>query len=47
MAQFYGATDIRVPVAFLFPGFYDEMRKKIRKMEANLSKPGQLSIFDS
>lgn len=37
----------RVPVAFLFPGFYDELRKKIRKMEEDLPRSRQLSIFDA
>jgi transcriptional regulator with XRE-family HTH domain len=36
---------LRVPVAFLFPRFYDELRNKIRKMESELSSPNQQSLF--
>jgi transcriptional regulator with XRE-family HTH domain len=35
----------RVPVAFLFPGFYDELRNKIRKMESELAGAGQQFLF--
>jgi transcriptional regulator with XRE-family HTH domain len=37
---------LRVPVAFLFPGFYEELRNKIRKMEIDcLGGPGQQHLF--
>ena len=36
---------LRVPVAFLFPGLYEELRNRIRKMENNLGGPGQQHLF--
>jgi transcriptional regulator with XRE-family HTH domain len=36
---------LRVPVAFLFPGFYNELRNNIRKMESNISGTGQKALF--
>jgi len=36
---------LRVPVAFLFPGFYNELRNNIRKMESTISGKGQKALF--
>jgi transcriptional regulator with XRE-family HTH domain len=35
----------RVPVAFLFPGMYENLRVQIRQMEQSPSTPGQHSLF--
>ena len=35
----------RVPVAFLFPSMYDELKENIRREEGSLSGPGQQSLF--
>jgi transcriptional regulator with XRE-family HTH domain len=35
----------RVPVAFLFPGMYDELRRKIRHDEESLAGAGQSPLF--
>lgn len=35
----------RVPVAFLFPGMYDELRQRIRRQEESLAGAGQRSLF--
>ena len=35
----------RVPVAFLYPKIYEELRSKIRKMEGELAGPGQQKLF--
>jgi len=35
----------RVPVAFLFPGMYDELKKRIRTQEESLRAPGQRPLF--
>ena len=35
----------RVPVAFLFPGMYDELRRKIRHDEESLAGAGQRPLF--
>ena len=35
----------RVPVAFLFPGMYDEIRQRIRQEEESLAKPRQKPLF--
>lgn len=35
----------RVPVAFLFPGMYDELKRKIRAQEEMRSMPGQHPLF--
>lgn len=35
----------RVPVAFLFPGMYDELKKHIRAQEESLRVPGQRPLF--
>ena len=35
----------RVPVAFLYPKLYDELRSKIRKMEGELAGRGQQKLF--
>lgn len=37
----------RVPVAFLFPGMYDDIKGKIRKQEETLAGPGQRPLFGS
>lgn len=36
---------LRVPVAFLFPGIYEDLRLKIRKMEEELAGAGQGPLF--
>jgi len=35
----------RVPVAFLFPAMYDELKRHIRHHEEALSDPGQRPLF--
>ena len=35
----------RVPVAFLFPAMYDEMKRQIRGQEEMLAIPGQRALF--
>ena len=35
----------RVPVAFLFPGMYDQLRRKIRHDEEFLAGAGQRPLF--
>src|SRR5262245_59100567 len=35
----------RTPVAFLFPGMYDELKGTIRKQEESLAGPGQRPLF--
>lgn len=35
----------RAPVAFLFPGMYDELKKRIRTQEESLRGPGQKPLF--
>lgn len=35
----------RVPVAFLFPAMYDELRGKIRNREESLAGDGQRPLF--
>ncbi|MGD1096662.1 MAG: helix-turn-helix transcriptional regulator [Bryobacteraceae bacterium] len=35
----------RVPVAFLFPMMYDELRREIRKHEETLAAPVQRPLF--
>ena len=37
---------LRVPVAFLFPGLYDGLKKRIREEEERLAGPDQRSLFD-
>ena len=34
----------RVPVAFLFPAMYEELRHQIRRQEESLRGPGQQSL---
>jgi transcriptional regulator with XRE-family HTH domain len=36
---------LRVPVAFLFPGMYDDLKHQIRKMEEDMASPGQRPLF--
>ena len=36
---------LRVPVAFLFPGMYDDLKHQIRKMEEELSGLSQRPLF--
>jgi len=36
---------LRVPVAFLFSGAYDELKHRIRTMEEELAGPGQRPLF--
>jgi len=36
---------LRVPVEFLFPGLYDELRKRIRAKEESLALPEQQALF--
>ena len=36
---------LRVPVAFLFPGIYDELKSRIRQQEEELAGTGQKSLF--
>lgn len=38
---------LRVPVEFLFPKLYDELRKGIRAKEESLTMPGQQSLFST
>lgn len=35
----------RVPVAFLFPGMYDELKRRIRDAEEALVRPEQRPLF--
>jgi transcriptional regulator with XRE-family HTH domain len=35
----------RAPVAFLFPAIYDELKRRIRDHEDNLSAPRQRPLF--
>ena len=35
----------RIPVAFLFPAVYDELRRQIRSKEKSLAGPNQQSLF--
>ena len=35
----------RVPVAFLFPAMYDELKRQIRQQEETLAGTGQRSLF--
>jgi len=35
----------RVPVAFLFPGMYDELRQRIRRSEEAIAGAGQRPLF--
>jgi transcriptional regulator with XRE-family HTH domain len=35
----------RVPVAFLFPAMYDELKKEIREQEQSLEGAGQQPLF--
>ena len=35
----------RVPVAFLFPGMYDELKRGIRQREESPLVPGQRALF--
>jgi transcriptional regulator with XRE-family HTH domain len=35
----------RAPVAFLFPAIYDELKRRIRDHEGNLSVPRQRPLF--
>ncbi len=35
----------RVPVAFLFPEMYDELKTRIRKLEESSDSRGQRSLF--
>jgi transcriptional regulator with XRE-family HTH domain len=35
----------RVPIAFLFPGMYDELRRRIRHDEESLAGAGQRPLF--
>jgi transcriptional regulator with XRE-family HTH domain len=37
----------RVPVAFLFPAMYDELKREIREQEESLSGAGQQPLFAS
>lgn len=37
----------RVPVAFLFPAMYDELKREIREQEVSLSGAGQQPLFAS
>ncbi len=36
---------LRVPVAFLFPGLYDELKREIRDKEDRGPQPGQQAMF--
>lgn len=36
---------LRTPVAFLFPGIYDEIKRRIRQAEEEMT-PGQRQLFD-
>jgi transcriptional regulator with XRE-family HTH domain len=36
---------LRVPVAFIFPGMYDDLKHHIRKMEEDLASPSQRPLF--
>lgn len=36
---------LRVPVAFLFPGMYEEIKLRIRKQEQELAGVGQGELF--
>jgi transcriptional regulator with XRE-family HTH domain len=36
----------RVPVAFLFPGLYDDLKHRIRAMEEEFAGPGQRPLFN-
>jgi transcriptional regulator with XRE-family HTH domain len=35
----------RVPVAFLFPAMYNEMKLRIRELESSLAGPAQRPLF--
>jgi transcriptional regulator with XRE-family HTH domain len=35
----------RVPVAFLFPSVYDELKRQIRSKEESLAEPNQRPLF--
>ena len=35
----------RVPVAFLFPGMYDELKQRVRRSEESLAGGGQLPLL--
>ena len=35
----------RVPVAFLFPAIYEELKQGIRQLEESAGGPGQRSLF--
>jgi transcriptional regulator with XRE-family HTH domain len=37
---------LRTPVAFLFPGVYDALRREIRAEEGRLAGTGQQDLFD-
>lgn len=37
---------LRTPVAFLFPGIYDSLKKEIRAEEDRLAGVGQQDLFD-
>ena len=36
---------LRVPVAFIFPGMYDDLKHQIRKMEEDMASPVQRPLF--
>lgn len=36
---------LRIPVAFLFPGIYDDIKRRIRQQEEGLAGAGQKSLF--
>lgn len=36
---------LRVPLAFLFPGMYDEMKRRIRTQEESSANPSQRPLF--
>jgi|SRR5579862_50574 len=37
----------RVPVAFLFPAMYEDLKARIREQEDSLGGPGQQALFGS
>jgi len=38
---------LRTPIAFLFPGLYDDLKKEIRAEEERLGGVGQQSLFEN
>jgi transcriptional regulator with XRE-family HTH domain len=36
---------LRVPIEFLFPGIYENLRNEIREAEENLARPVQQALF--